>query len=121
MKKVFYSDIYNIKVIEKPAAVYKAIKEAKKVFTTYNQLMSYYEDGGRDIGVIFIASKDSVMFQHLPLFSEYFNVELYAFPNGSEDVLSSIFDKKYVNIVSLHRDDPAFQKFRSIDVKTIAK
>lgn len=117
MKKIFYSDIHDIRTVEDPDGAYRLIREARKMLTTYNQLMSHYESESRDIGVIFITSKDSMMFQHLPLFCSHFDIELYALPNGAEDYLSSMLKKRYVSIVCLYKDEPSIQRFVNSEAK----
>lgn len=119
MKKTFYSDIHDIKAVDDPGSIYGIIREAGRSLTTYNQLMAYYEDGGRDIGVVFTTSKDNIMFLHLPLFCRHFGIELYALPNGSEDILSSIFGRKYVRLVCLYRDDASYRRFKQLGSRDV--
>lgn len=118
MKKTFYSDIYNIKTIEDPTGIYQIIREADRMLTTYNQLMEHYESGCRDIGIVFITSKDSITFQHMPLFCRHFGIELFALPNGSESVLSSMLNRKYVTIVCLFKDSSSYLRFKQLDIDT---
>ncbi|KAG5859332.1 hypothetical protein KMI_07g11740 [Encephalitozoon hellem] len=113
MKKIFHSDIHAIKTVDNPECIYRALK-GSRALVTYNQLMKHYEDGKRDIGAVLITPKDDVLFLHLPLFCRHFGIDLYALPAGSERELSSIFSMKYVNIVSLYKDDESYKKLKSM-------
>jgi hypothetical protein len=111
MKKVLYSDIYGIREVRNPEQIYTLVREARSVLSTYNQIMTRYESGEGNLGVIFIASKNNIVFQHLPLFCDHFGIQLYALPEDAEDVFNGILQKKYVNIVGIGKDDPAYGKF----------
>lgn len=114
MKKILYSDIYNIKSVKNPNRIYNLLKESKTPITTYNKLMEYYEDNNRDIGIVFITEVNSIMFQHLPLFCKHFSIKLYALPSDAENTLNEIFDKKFVNIIGIKKDDPIYHTCLSI-------
>ncbi|KAL7346080.1 ribosomal protein L7AE [Encephalitozoon intestinalis] len=116
MKKIFHTDIHIVKTIDDPSSVYKILRGTKKALVTYNQLMKHYEEGQKDIGAVLITPADDVLFLHLPLFCSHFGIDLYALPAGAERELSSIFGMKYVNIVSLFKDDEAYARLKLLNI-----
>jgi hypothetical protein len=112
MKRVLYSDIYEIKVARCTTEICTVVREARSPLTTYNQIMARYEARAGKLGVIFIASRNNIVFQHLPLFCSHFNIQLYAI--ADEDAFNRTLGTKYVDIVGIEKDDPAYKKFLSL-------
>jgi len=80
--------------------------------------MRHYEDGHRDIAVVFVTPRDDVLFIHIPLFCKHFGIRLYALPDDAKDVLKSIYGMKHVNIIGLYKDDVSHRQLKALDLDT---
>ncbi|TBU00502.1 hypothetical protein CWI36_1616p0020 [Hamiltosporidium magnivora] len=120
MKQTLESDIFDIKKLEKEQSdkILNILKDSNSYLTTYNQLMNIYEDiHGKRVSYIFVCQDDiqhTFIFQHLPLFARHYNIKLYKFSKGTQKVMEKICNKKFVNIISIFKDDPITVKIEKI-------
>lgn len=113
MKRTFHSPLQVFRAVEHPTHVYDILKTSRPL-TTYNQLMSHYSNGERDIGIVLVAPAADPMHAYLPLFCRFHKIDLYALPDDAEAILSSLFGRKYVSIACVSRKDPAYPALASI-------
>ncbi|KAF7684199.1 hypothetical protein TCON_0603 [Astathelohania contejeani] len=119
MKKSVESKLHKINEIKNEdfIKIVNLLKKIKNPILTYNKLMEISESSPQDIGIVFVCLHDVLhpfVFQHLPLYALHHNIILFAVPEGSKKLFETIFEHRYVPIVSILKREMVFEEIKSI-------
>ncbi|KAM0676591.1 RNase P and RNase MRP subunit [Binucleata daphniae] len=105
MKQKFDIDIFDIKELqaENNTKVINVIAKIKCIITDFNTLMEFYENNNKiENGILFVCKPDvdnTIMYQHLVLFAEHYNIKLLSFKKDTKQMLEKLLNRKKVFLV----------------------
>ncbi|RVD91844.1 hypothetical protein TUBRATIS_16860 [Tubulinosema ratisbonensis] len=121
MKEIIYSDLHSVKELklEKQELFLEIISKETKLLLTYNMIMKYQSEANNkyNIGAIFMCYEDvssDFIFQHLPLFCKYYDIELIKLPKGTRFLLEKMFERKYIFLLAVLKTSANFEKIKNL-------
>ncbi|KAM0686555.1 hypothetical protein COBT_002218 [Conglomerata obtusa] len=110
MKQKLEIEIFKIKPLKDHlhTQILNYITQDETTLTTFNQLMAFFEKNPiKQSGILFVCNNDtaeSIMYQHLVLFADYYELPLYSFRKNTRCFLEIKTKIKNVYLIFIMKE-----------------